>query len=161
MRRIPMAIAAGGVVGALGIGGLAYATTTGSSPAATAKTGPSLTHARHARHARWGLLHRAIYARVIVEGKGHVAHTFVFERGLFTSISGGAIHLTLPDGTQASAPITSTTRFRRIPEAKLVPGDRVSVTERDGTTTSVVGHAPRPRKAHTATHANAATTPAT
>lgn len=167
MRRIPFAIAAGGMVGVLGLGGLAYAATTGSStgsaakPATGARSATKAHRGRHPYHPRWGLLQRAVYAQVVVEGKGHVAHTFVLERGTFTSISGGAIHLTRPDGVTASAPLTAATKFRGLAESSLVLGDRVGVIERDGATITVIGHAPRPVKAHSKVSASTATnTPA-
>lgn len=136
MRHIRSAIAVGTVVGALGLGGLAYASTTGPSSATpAAKT----THAGHAT-----LLRRAIYAQIIVEGKGHTTHTITYERGTFTGISAGALHLTRPDGVLVSAPITTTTKFKGVPQASLVSGMRVRIVERDGSTTSVVGHSPKP-----------------
>ncbi len=78
-----------------------------------------------------------------MEGRGHITHTFVFERGTFTGISGGDIHLTRPDGVAVSAQITATTKFGHIPEASLASGDRVLVVERDGALLRVVGQAPR------------------
>ncbi len=140
MRHITSAIAIGSVVGALGLGGLAYASTTGSAPAAPA-TKAKTTTSTQPKSAK--LLHRSIYAQVIVEGKGHTTHTITYERGKFTGISAGALHLTRPDGVQVSAPITTTTKFRRITQASLVSGDLVRIIERDGATTTVIGHAPK------------------
>ncbi len=135
MRRIPTAVAVGAAVGTLGVGGLAYASTAGSgTPANTKASKPRIVR-------RAALLRRAIYAQVIVEGKGHVAHTITFERGRFTGISAGDLHLSRLDGVQVSAPITAATTFHKIPEASLVAGDRVRIVERDGITTSVTGRA--------------------
>lgn len=137
MRHIAKAVAAGAGVGALGLGGLAYASTTGSAPSP-----PKLSSHSHAV-ARLALLRRAIYAQVIVEGKDHLPHTFVFERGKFTGISGGELNLSRPDGVSASIPISTTTKFVNIPQASLAPGDLVRVVERDGVTIRVFGHVPR------------------
>jgi hypothetical protein len=136
MRHIHKAIAVGAAVGVLGLGGAAYASTTGSSASPASK--PAKAKSIH----HW-LMSRAIYAEVIVEGKGHTTHTFVVERGTFTGISGGDIHLTRPDGVAVSAPVTATTKFAHIPEASLVAGDRVRIIERDGTLLRVVGFAPK------------------
>lgn len=164
MRRTAVAIAGGTLAGALGLGGLAYASTTGASSGTTATkavtlaSSPKATGSHPAKKAgggRLALLRRAVHVEAVLRGPHNTFHTWQLDRGLFASVSTSSapakITITRPDHVSVTATVTAATRFRGIPEGQLASGDRILVLQRDGVARTVVGRPPAPAKASTAT----------
>lgn len=158
MRRSVVAISTGALAGALGLGGLAYASTTGGTPGgsgATPSTPAPSSKATTGNHAkaqggRLAILRRAVHVDAVLRGKDRTFHTWQLDRGLFSSLSTSAaparITITRADHVTVTAAVTATTKFRGIPENQLASGDRVLIVQRDGTARTVVSRAPAPAK---------------
>ncbi len=123
-RRRIMAAAAAATASVAGVGGLAYALTSGGasvsptavtvpSPGATGASvlagGPSNAPGR-GRGLR-GLVRRAVHVEVVVPKKGGGFRTLEIDRGTVTALSSSSITVTPPGGrAPVTAAITSTTR---------------------------------------------------
>lgn len=161
MRRSVVAISTGALAGALGLGGLAYASTTGgvpggsgTTPSTPASSSKATTGSPAKAHGgRLAILRRAVHVDAVLRGKDHTFHTWQLDRGLFTSLSTSAnparITITRADHVTVTAAVTATTKFRGIPESQLASGDRVLVVQRDGAARTVMSRAPAPAKGTT------------
>lgn len=156
MRSRAIAVVGGLSVVALAAGGVAYATTptaTGSAPTAASTTAATTAGHPH-RQGRRGfwmrIAHRTVHAQIIVKTKTGYK-TFEIDRGIVASVSSSSISLTRPDGPTVSATITSSTRFRGLPESKIHKGDRVIVIQTGGSAVLVGSRAPKSTSSSTAT----------
>ncbi|NNN21235.1 MAG: hypothetical protein HKL80_04445 [Acidimicrobiales bacterium] len=165
LASLPAAVAASAV---LGVGGVAFALTSGSSPTplsasqASATTTPSGTHnglgqackkANAQASGKTGVCNkgalkkmlkkRGVHAEVIFKGKNNTWVTVDEDRGTVANVSSTSITVSRPDGVSVTAPITSTTKFRGLPESKIVSGDRVILVEKDHSAVLIATAAPK------------------
>lgn len=123
--------AAGGLAaGGLVMGGVAGASAAGSTHTARSSIVATATHHRRGRGPLLEhLLRGTIHASFVLRKKTGTTETLVFDRGVVSSVSSTSIEIVpadTPKGT-VSATITSTTRFRGLPESQLKSGDRVAL----------------------------------
>jgi hypothetical protein len=114
---------------------------TGTSPSAAVS--PGTASGTKACAGRGGILRRLLgrtdHASLTVRGKGGSWVTVTLDRGTVKSISATSITIVRPDGGTVTAPITSSTKFRRATESSLAAGDKVVVVQEAGTTRFVIG----------------------
>jgi hypothetical protein len=143
-RNRALAIAGGVSVVALAAGGVAYATTP-STPAPAANT-PAATVAATAKLGLGAyrplvrLARHTVHAQLIVKTKNGY-ETVIVNKGTLEKVSATSITLKRPDGPVITTYISSSTRFRGLPESELAAGDRV-VTVQIGRTDILVGALP-------------------
>jgi hypothetical protein len=132
-RTKKVALGAGVLLTSLGLGGTAFAATTSTggqtpTPAATAHHHPKL---------RAMLRHSVQDTRVVSTKNGYV--TIESVRGTVDTVSTGSISVTAANGAELTATIGSTTRFVRITQASIAPGDKVGLVAVGSTARLIVG----------------------
>lgn len=150
-RHGTMALVAAGATTAvvLGVGGVAAASAGGHAPtgvttaSATTSAGrpPAGTHPALER-----LLRHTMEAQFVVRTKGGGRETFQYDRGVLRSVTSTSITITpaaTPSST-VSATITSSTRFKGLPESQLQPGDHVALLYQGGNAVVIGAKAPKP-----------------
>lgn len=156
-RRRTMALVAAGATTAvvLGAGGVAAASAGGHAPTGvTVRTSSAMTTASASagklpvggHPALRRLLHHTMEAQFVVRTKGGGRETFEYDRGVLRSVTSTSITITpaaTPNST-VSATITSSTRFKGLPESQLQPGDHVALLYQGGNAVVVGAKAPKP-----------------
>lgn len=150
IRTRVVAISGGLAAVALAASGVAYATTPGSPQAAAspvaavtaATTGSASAGLHRYRHELRQLLRRTVHAQLVVRTKTGW-ETLDIDRGSLQSVSMTSITIKRPDGPTVTASVSSSTRFRGLPESGLARGDRVILVQTGGTAVVVGARAPR------------------
>jgi hypothetical protein len=161
-------VGAGGALAiALAAGGMAYAAAPSAVPAAAstsqvssltaadvtpAVAGTPATRQKLRADIVW-LVRHTVHATLVVDAPTGY-ETLTIDRGTLNSASSTSISMTDPDGTAVSAAVTSTTKWRGLPEASVHSGDRVVLVQTGGKALVVWSRAP----ASTATTKPAGTT---
>ena len=131
-RTKKVAVGAGVLLTSLGIGGTAFAATS-SSAGATPSTATKVQHPK----LRALLRHSVVDTRVVKTKNGYV--TIESVKGTVATIDSTSITVTAGNGTQVTATIGSTTRFVRLTQASINPGDKVGLVEVGSTARLIVG----------------------
>jgi hypothetical protein len=130
---------AGAAAIALAAGGVAMASTPSATKPAATKTASAAASTSSAKaHITKGELRRltwlarhTVHANLIVD-TAHGYKTVDIDRGALTTATSTGISIVRPDGPTVSATITSSTKFRGIPESQLANGDRVVLVQSHG-----------------------------
>jgi hypothetical protein len=131
-RTKKVAVGAGVLLTSLGIGGSAYAATSSSSSQT-----PSTATKPHHPKLRALLRHSVVDTRVVHTKNGYV--TLEAIKGTVDAVDSTSITVTAGNGTQVTATIGSTTRYARVTQASLTPGETVGLVEVGSTARLIVG----------------------
>jgi hypothetical protein len=131
-RTKKVAVGAGVLLTSLGIGGTAFAATSPST-GATPSTATKVPHPK----LRALLRHSVVDTRIVKTKNGYV--TIESVKGTVDTVDTTSITVTAGNGTQVTATIGSTTRFVRLTQGSINPGDKVGLVEVGSIARLIVG----------------------
>jgi len=132
-RTKQVAVGAGVLLASLGIGGTAFAATTGSSTGQTPSTATKTAHPK----LRALLRHSVVDTRVVKTKTGYV--TIESIKGTVSAVDPTSITVAAGNGTQVTATIGANTHFVRVTQASLATGDKVGLVEVGSAARLIVG----------------------
>jgi len=152
-----LAATSGAAVVAVAAGGVAMASTpstpTSSASSSTSAStsagsaGTAVSKADARQEIRW-LARHTVHAELIVHTSSGYK-TVDVDRGKLTAGNTKVLTIQRPDGPSVSADITSSTKFRGLPESKLRKGDTVVIVQTGGNAIVVWSRPPAPASSTT------------